>query len=402
MTTEQAVAPPPWSLMVGVPSILGHAIAKAGLGREETPEEEGGQDFSAYMSGIAATHDDLSFPEPTNPTEAFGDDGFGLDDFIDIVNPLQHLPVVSSIYRAFTGDELSAGARIVGGTLYGGPVGLASAFINGALQEETGKDVGGTVLAALFGDGADGTDPGLEETVVLAPTDEPPRAPSSPAEEKSGGNSSPESESALLRNQVAAVASPILAPAGQPLIQARANAQPLIQSANTGVSNTGVSNTGASNTGLLIAGNGASPFAAAPKVTQGQPQSPLQAAAQGVPTLSPDAATALMRMAQATNASSSPSANTSTFTAPQAIPVAPAGTTVPERESSEQFGDGAAPSSEADIPTTTQAVASNSESAEPAQNQDGRIGYVEPVASADLPSAMMEALSKYEAMKHGG
>ncbi len=57
---------------------------------------------------------------------------------LEIVNPLEHLPVVSTIYQAVTGDHPSPGEQIVGDTLYGGPLGLATAVVqimaNGAAE----------------------------------------------------------------------------------------------------------------------------------------------------------------------------------------------------------------------------------------------------------------------------
>ena len=47
----------------------------------------------------------------------FGDDGFTFGDFLDIVNPLQHIPIVGTIYRAITGDTMEAGSEIAGGRL---------------------------------------------------------------------------------------------------------------------------------------------------------------------------------------------------------------------------------------------------------------------------------------------
>lgn len=48
---------------------------------------------------------------------------FGVADVIDIVNPLQHIPIVSNLYQSATGDTISSVAQIVGGGLFGGPVG---------------------------------------------------------------------------------------------------------------------------------------------------------------------------------------------------------------------------------------------------------------------------------------
>jgi hypothetical protein len=58
------------------------------------------------------THDGDTAPPSANfvreDTGFFGEDGFGFDDFLDIINPLQHLPPISLVYRELTGDEISA------------------------------------------------------------------------------------------------------------------------------------------------------------------------------------------------------------------------------------------------------------------------------------------------------
>lgn len=74
------------------------------------------------------------------------DDDFTFDDLISIVNPLQHIPVVSTIYRSLTGDTIKPFERIVGDTLYGGMWGGLSAVANVVYQDITGKDFGQTVL----------------------------------------------------------------------------------------------------------------------------------------------------------------------------------------------------------------------------------------------------------------
>jgi hypothetical protein len=76
--------------------------------------------------------------------------GFG--DFLDLINPLQHIPVVSTFYREATGDAISAPARILGGFLFGGPLGFIASIINAISEEITGKDIGETAVAALLGD----------------------------------------------------------------------------------------------------------------------------------------------------------------------------------------------------------------------------------------------------------
>lgn len=79
----------------------------------------------------------------------FGDDGFTFGDFLDIINPLQHIPIVNTVYRAVTGDKIDPGSRIAGGGLFGGPIGLVASLVSGMVEESTGKDPGEHALAAL-------------------------------------------------------------------------------------------------------------------------------------------------------------------------------------------------------------------------------------------------------------
>ena len=81
-------------------------------------------------------------------------DGPSFSDFLDIINPLQHIPVVSTIYQAVTGDHQGAVSDVVGGILWGGPIGLVSAMADLAVQDGTGKSIGANV-ASLFTDGPD-------------------------------------------------------------------------------------------------------------------------------------------------------------------------------------------------------------------------------------------------------
>ncbi|MGE0755085.1 MAG: hypothetical protein AB7L92_08010 [Alphaproteobacteria bacterium] len=82
----------------------------------------------------------------------FGVDGFSFKDILDVINPFQQLPVVSSLYREETGDTLSAASRLAGGALLGGPVGFLVALGNIIIEEATGKDVAGNLLAAAKDD----------------------------------------------------------------------------------------------------------------------------------------------------------------------------------------------------------------------------------------------------------
>ncbi len=79
------------------------------------------------------------------------DGGPSFKDVLDVLNPLQHIPIVSTIYHALTGDTESSGASLVGGALYGGPLGFAGALISQVVETQTGKGIGGNILTMLQG-----------------------------------------------------------------------------------------------------------------------------------------------------------------------------------------------------------------------------------------------------------
>lgn len=114
------------------------------------------------------------------PARAAPTSEFGFDDFIDLINPLQHLPIVGTLYRAWTGDAIEGPARILGDALYGGPIGLAFGILDAIVEQASGADVGGHVYANLFGADEAGTPPVEAADVALA--DEPPAIPPVPVE----------------------------------------------------------------------------------------------------------------------------------------------------------------------------------------------------------------------------
>ena len=60
-------------------------------------------------------------PEADDGFKIFGDDGFTFLDFLDIINPLHHIPVIGTLYREMTDDSLDPGSRVIGGTLFSVP-----------------------------------------------------------------------------------------------------------------------------------------------------------------------------------------------------------------------------------------------------------------------------------------
>lgn len=91
------------------------------------------------------------------PVEIKGDMSFW--DFLDVINPLQHIPIVNTLYRNLTGDTIQPAARVMGGMLYGGPLGGMVAITNAVVEEAQGKDIPDQIMASLgFDGGAHPTD----------------------------------------------------------------------------------------------------------------------------------------------------------------------------------------------------------------------------------------------------
>jgi hypothetical protein len=93
-------------------------------------------------------------------------------DFLDLVNPLQHIPVVSTLYREITGDEISAPMRTLGGLLFAGPVGFVNGIVNGIVEEASGRDVGGNFFA-FFNGGTEGDLDSPATASAKPPIDDP-------------------------------------------------------------------------------------------------------------------------------------------------------------------------------------------------------------------------------------
>ena len=66
--------------------------------------------------------------QPSTP-KTKTEDGFNFGEVLDILNPLQHIPGINTLYRKLTGDDASVRARMTGSALYGmigGPLGMVS------------------------------------------------------------------------------------------------------------------------------------------------------------------------------------------------------------------------------------------------------------------------------------
>jgi hypothetical protein len=103
------------------------------------------------------------------PAAASGDGrpDFTFHDLLSIVNPLQHLPVIGTLYRKLTGDKIGIPEKIMGDTLYGGAMGFVSSVADAAFEKITGKNFGDTVLSLVTG--GDKTEPQITPETVDAP-----------------------------------------------------------------------------------------------------------------------------------------------------------------------------------------------------------------------------------------
>jgi hypothetical protein len=163
---------------------------------------------------------------PAPKSHLWAGDHFSFHDILDALNPLQHIPIVSTIYREVTGDTLGNAARVVGDGLYGGVIGVIGGLLDVSVIEATGKDIGQNVMAALTDDdgktaapgtsapvrgGAD-TAPGPAATSVPTPA---PAAQPAPA---------PAPSDAKHQDAVAAAATAPAAPTGIPLSKGQGQA----------------------------------------------------------------------------------------------------------------------------------------------------------------------------------
>ena len=90
------------------------------------------ESFDSALSSFA--------PEKNEGTKIISkEDSFGFFDLIDMINPLQHIPLLNIAYQKITGDTIKPISRIIGGTIFGGPMGAASGLITAAIEDGTGK-----------------------------------------------------------------------------------------------------------------------------------------------------------------------------------------------------------------------------------------------------------------------
>ena len=108
-----------------------------------SPGPAGGKTPGASVPATAASS---GAEQPAQPHESF------FHHLLDVVNPLQHLPIIGTIYRAITGEKLDAVEKIAGDTLYGGLWGAVTSVADVAFESLTGKSFEDTAIALFKGD----------------------------------------------------------------------------------------------------------------------------------------------------------------------------------------------------------------------------------------------------------
>lgn len=107
------------------------------------------------ISNISANSNPQTQAVPLVPNPSASSSGLSFKDVFDAINPLQHIPVVSGMYRAVTGDNISAGAKLAGDVLYslalgGGTLAVASSIgtsvADTAVQEVSGSSISSHIL----------------------------------------------------------------------------------------------------------------------------------------------------------------------------------------------------------------------------------------------------------------
>lgn len=105
----------------------------------------------SYPDTHAAEEHSIGYRDPmTTAPDASDGTEMSFGDFVDIINPLQHIPVIAPIYRAITGDQITQEARSVGGFLYGGPIGMILTGVQ-MMAEDAAGTTPEKAIASLFG-----------------------------------------------------------------------------------------------------------------------------------------------------------------------------------------------------------------------------------------------------------
>ncbi|HWD26842.1 MAG TPA: hypothetical protein VG387_06735 [Rhizomicrobium sp.] len=126
-------------------------------------------------------------PTASNDDSDGGGDfgGISFHDVLDAINPLQHLPVIGTLYRDLTGEQIKPFPKAAGDLLYGGPLGFVGSIADTVFEKITGKDFGATVFDTIkeaFNGGGDVKDVASNDAPAAPADATPVRVASAPVD----------------------------------------------------------------------------------------------------------------------------------------------------------------------------------------------------------------------------
>lgn len=111
--------------------------------------EQGDEPSPKATASQARENNDLGFKSTQVQTVRFDDASFG--DFLNMFNPLNMIPGVSTLNAAATGQKTPALSSLIGGAIFGGPIGVVMAGMGMMFEGATGKGMLGSVADAVTG-----------------------------------------------------------------------------------------------------------------------------------------------------------------------------------------------------------------------------------------------------------
>ena len=139
--------------------------------------------INTAQKGASETDTDSACPEPKiarsdrmacaeKATEmSYSDDEFSVADLVDFLNPLQHIPVLGTLYREATGDTIKPEVQIAGSIVMGAITGsifvsAIAGVASAVIEQSSGKEPLVQVADALWGDTINTGDTLTEDNVV--------------------------------------------------------------------------------------------------------------------------------------------------------------------------------------------------------------------------------------------
>jgi len=110
------------------------------------------ENLASVANKLSAQQDKLDQSEEpdsllTKTVDKLFEDGtVGWGDLVDTVNPIQHIPVVSSLYSQMSGDDQGYLSEVAGSLLLGTPWGMAATALDIGVDMATGKNAGEHLL----------------------------------------------------------------------------------------------------------------------------------------------------------------------------------------------------------------------------------------------------------------